>query len=145
MRAATAGAKNKSKSANNMIHRFILILAAMLLAANAAGADFPKTPAGKAAEEFLAMIQKGTEAEREQFIKTHYSKAFLNRAEMAKHLRILGDLKRDLAAGKLKEAKATDKGLTLVYELPSETLMLDLRLSDGQPPKIAGLKVELTN
>ncbi len=119
--------------------RIFFILLCLSLAALTASVEFPDTPAGHRAREFVSLLNGEFSRSAEEYIQSDYAPAFRDAFPMATHMQIFNTTKTmfgRLALAEVSQSTATQIRITLHSESRNAWLNVSLSVEDDPPHRI---------
>ena len=135
---------NMKNRQNNLSFRILIILLGLSLTVSAAPVEFPDTPAGHRAGEFVSLLNGEFSRPAEEFIQNDYTPAFRDAFPMATHMQIFNTTKGmfgRLALAEVSQSTATQISFTLRSESREAWLNVSLIVEEEPPHRIARLGI----
>jgi D-alanyl-D-alanine carboxypeptidase len=101
----------------------------------------PKTPGGELVKQFIQVAQKGSQIDKERFVKEHYTQRFQDFASLQDHVAMLTHLSQDLKGASLRAFDSADNSVSLEFGRGDSTFTVKLILSADGAASIDGMMV----
>ena len=124
--------------------RTLFILLCLSLAASAVSVEFPDTPAGHRAKEFVSLLNGEFSRPAEEYIQNDYAPSFRDAFPLATHMQVFNTTKGmfgRLALAEVSQSTATQITFTLRSESRKAWLNVSLSVEDDPPHRIARLGI----